>query len=127
MGVGGQDGFIALAKEVRRAQREQAAWLERRQERVDARRARQLDGLDRDTGPVDALVCPRCERSYPFGDNCPRCGKELVCSSVLQAEQSPTEPRRLRDRLPALSLVLACTFALLVMLCCAGAFSGWTG
>ncbi len=107
MGVGGYDGFIALAKEVRRARRDQAERLERRRQQVDERRERLLARGEDLSGPVEGMTCPGCLRHYPFGDNCTHCGTELVCASLVGAMREPTPPRLSLSAFPALALLVA--------------------
>lgn len=122
MGVGGQDGFIALAKEIRRARREQAERMERRRQRVEERMERLRSNQVEDTGPVDPMACPCCGQLYSFGDNCPGCGSELVCSSMLEAERSVVREHRTLGSYPALGLILVGTTIVTFVLGCATLF-----
>ena len=106
MGVGGQDGFIALAKEIRRARREQAERMERRRQRVEERMERLRSDVEEDTGRVDPMACPCCGTLYAFGDNCPVCGRSLVCSGMIDAELSAVREHRTLGSYPALGLIL---------------------
>ncbi len=107
MGVGGQDGFIVLAKEIRRAQRAQEARLERRRQQVAERRERMFEHEDELSGPIEGLGCPRCLASYGFGDNCPRCGDELVSASLVGAEREPVRRSLRLASFPVLALFLS--------------------
>ncbi len=75
--------------------------------RVAERRSRLMEHGEELSGPVESLRCPRCLRSYAFGDNCPRCGTELVGSTMVSAERDAVPARhRLRNH-PVLALALA--------------------
>ncbi len=107
MGVGGQDGFIVLAKEIRRAERAQEARLERRRQQVAERRQRLLDHEEELSGPIEGMACPGCLRHYDFGDDCPHCGTGLVCASMVGAEREPTPARHSLSSHPVLAVATA--------------------
>ena len=86
MSMGGAAAFVALARQVRQAQRQQQREHDRRRERMTRRRER-LD-YTREYADVEALVCPRCRQEYDLGAVCPECGVEFVCSSFVDSVDS---------------------------------------
>jgi hypothetical protein len=112
MGVGGQDGFIVLAKEIRRAQRAQAERLERRRQQSAERRERLQDHEEELSGPSEGMTCPCCLSQHPFGDNCPRCGTELVSASLVGAEREPVPVRHRLSTHPVLALLVSIVIVL---------------
>jgi hypothetical protein len=124
MGVGGYDGFVALAKEVRRAQKAQAERLERRRQQVEERRNRLYATQPIDEGPVDDMACPSCGQRFSFGDNCPDCGDALVCEAMLDAERTVVREHKTLGSYPVLGLLLVGAATFLFVMGCAGFFGG---
>jgi hypothetical protein len=125
VGVGGQDGFIALAKEIRRARIDQAERLERRRQRVAERRERLLARGDIAEGPVEKMACPSCLTTFGFGDNCPGCGSELVCAGLIEAARTPVRARPSLSAHPVLAALLAVFICGAAVFLSAATFSGW--
>ena len=86
--MGGTGGLVAFKAMERQERARQQALDERRarmNERLKGHKPPTTDTTLHSEAPAEALVCPRCQTRFAFGDACPDCAEPLVGSSFLHS------------------------------------------